>query len=128
MPYGEDPHLEAALVAARVEIERLREEQDVFIRQINGLVETLAKVDAEVDKLQGWYRWKSIETAPKDGRDILVAYDCYVGWVHIVKWFNKKSGPQWVFSHDHKKLFEKPNRWMPVPSVHCGRDDCEYCR
>ena len=52
------------------EIERLREEQAIFIRQINGLVEKLAKANVEIDKLQGFHEeWKRIDQQHRDGHD-----------------------------------------------------------
>jgi hypothetical protein len=71
------------------------------------------------------YQWMPIETAPKDGTDILVAYGSSVGWMNIVKWHEKKSGWRWVCSYTHKRLWNNPTHWLPLPQPPQQREDDE---
>lgn len=60
----------AALQSLTEKLAEMEAEQTIFIRQINGLVEKLAKADAEIDKLQGWHEeWKRIDQQHRDGHD-----------------------------------------------------------
>jgi hypothetical protein len=62
--------------------------------------------------------WQPIETAPKDGTDIIVAFAPEVGWLSMVKWFEKrKRGWCWVCSHTHTRHLNSPTHWMPLPSL-----------
>jgi len=52
--------------------------------------------------------WQPIETAPKDGRWILVARDDMQG----VVWWNKNSD-HWALAP--LSYFDRPTHWMPLP-------------
>lgn len=66
-------------------------------------------------------KWQPIETAPKDGTDILCSFS---GAVSIAFWdvkapdeyyYNQRSKtPQWL-SHEGSYLGEEPTHWMPLP-------------
>ena len=61
--------------------------------------------------------WLSIETAPKDGTDILLWFGPAVGWVALCKWYQKpKRGWCWVCSYTHKRHGFEPTHWMPLPA------------
>jgi len=59
--------------------------------------------------------WQPIETAPKDGTDILVAFPKNVGWLQIVRWWEKKTGFQWVDGYTCKRIWNSPTHWQPLP-------------
>jgi hypothetical protein len=55
--------------------------------------------------------WQPIETAPKDGRLIMVAHnESYQNGVAIVRWSENYGA--WV---DYDNDFWKPDFWMPLP-------------
>ena len=78
-------------------------------------------VKAILEDLMGeWKRpgqdWLPIESAPKDGTDILLWFGHSVGWISLCKWYQKKNrGWCWVCSYDHKAHLWEPTHWMPLP-------------
>lgn len=71
----------------------------------------LRALRARVDELS---QWRPIETAPKDGTDILVDAPDIVCGCTIVHW----KHPGWRLTYDGK-LFQpsarQPTRWLPLP-------------
>jgi hypothetical protein len=59
--------------------------------------------------------WRTIESAPMDGTDILVAFDPSVGWQQIVTWREKKSGWRWTDAYTRKSIYNTPTHWQPLP-------------
>jgi hypothetical protein len=57
--------------------------------------------------------WQPIETAPKDGRKVLIAYEDLHGKPHcaISRWYWKRGG-YWS-AHAHVDV----THWMPLPSA-----------
>lgn len=53
--------------------------------------------------------WQPIETAPKDGRNIL-GHDKYSNVTECIRWVKNK----WVTTWDHEE-FDDPTHWMPLP-------------
>ena len=106
----------------------------------DALQKTVAEACALIDRLQAENKqlradnerlregalWKPIETAPKDGREILVFLDgdgedfsrsslrkavaCWYGFTAVVFW---KNGGFSEFSWD--RLIHRPTHWMPLP-------------
>jgi uncharacterized protein DUF551 len=56
------------------------------------------------------YEWQPIETAPKDGRDLLLAN---IGIVRLAFWDEARGG-QWSIWPGRDQFF-KPTHWMPLP-------------
>lgn len=71
--------------------------------------------------------WRPIETAPKDGRTILVFKYTPPGWsiVGLAFWFGGDSGIQGWMSYGIPQLASEPNtlglahptHWMPLPAA-----------
>lgn len=76
--------------------------------------------------------WQPIETAPKDGTDILVAFDCATVWIAHIAWYrdggieNGVKGPDdigwWSYTRGsvtQEKLndYRTPTHWMPLPAL-----------
>src|SRR5262245_44394030 len=62
--------------------------------------------------------WRPIDSAPKDGTEILVAYDPSVGWNNIVAWRYKANGTGaecWRDSYTLKRIWNTPTHWQPLP-------------
>lgn len=63
--------------------------------------------------------WQPIETAPKDGRDILLAYlpdDLGKGWPPVVICYWSKSVEGWVFQNRAARSYSAtPVGWRPLP-------------
>ncbi len=72
--------------------------------------------------------WQPIETAPKDGTDILVAYEFASVWIAHIAWYRSREGweDDWKPEHEgwwsyiensvsqHKlEGFNAPTHWMP---------------
>lgn len=63
--------------------------------------------------------WRPIETAPKDGREILVTDYRIMEWTHVV-FFDDEASPPHVWgradtdTHWHHDMF---THWMPVPKA-----------
>ena len=60
-------------------------------------------------------RWRPIETAPKDGTQVLLARSD--GIVGCGRWEDVRGVYLWVgeWSSDTKDVGLKPTRWMPLP-------------
>lgn len=56
--------------------------------------------------------WQPIETAPKDGRDVLIVSDAYRDRVLVARWYkyNGKEG-----FRDWDADLHLPTHWMPLP-------------
>jgi len=80
----------------------------------------LEEVCAEIERLQANQRseWLPIETAPKDGTEVLVfSPDVYYP-VEIVTWQkNPYNGDAWASARcvDGLTISGRPTHWMPLP-------------
>lgn len=54
--------------------------------------------------------WQPIETAPKDGRDALIAYSD--GYIAIGWWSDENQ--QWCWQNLYLSVMN-PTHWMPLP-------------
>lgn len=68
---------------------------------------------------EGSSQWRSIESAPRDGRDVLIGGH---GDVLIAHWHEGLGGPGWLDDsgsshHDYWNYvgLVKPTHWMPLP-------------
>lgn len=65
--------------------------------------------------------WKPIDTAPKDGTEIIGANNCYVGvfhWDsqgHIRKGQPRPFWSQWFYPQ-HWSRAHQPTHWLPLPA------------
>lgn len=82
-----------------------------------------------------WASWLPIETAPKDGTDIIIGFDSASVWIVHVAWWREledwmRDDSQWSeedvgwWSYtNHSVTQEKleghrtPTHWMPLPSL-----------
>jgi len=75
--------------------------------------------------------WQPIETAPKDGTDIIVGFDCASVWIIHIAWYRDGSpntgcdGPEdigwWSYvtnsvGQDMLTGHRTPTHWMPLPA------------
>ena len=74
-------------------------------------------------------KWERIETAPRDGTDILVCFDCASVLVaHIAWWRSKEDSPEftdedvgwWSYTRGSVTQemldgYRTPTHWMPLP-------------
>lgn len=62
-------------------------------------------------------RWQSIDSAPKDGTEILAVKD---GKVELFRYVPKATAPYWTSVGKHRltrfEREEPPTHWMPLPS------------
>ena len=110
--------LETAVVQRDERILELCKVADLFVKQSNEYA-VLARIAAGHTKPAIWL---PIESAPKDGTEILIALanapDKVVGlFVHRAAWW---QGDGWVVYnsnvHEQRSFFE-PNLWMPIPGA-----------
>jgi hypothetical protein len=77
--------------------------------------------------------WQPIDTAPKDGTDIIVGYDCGSVWIVHVAWWRQledwmRHDPEWSdddvawWSYTNNPVTQErldghrtPTHWMPLP-------------
>jgi hypothetical protein len=58
--------------------------------------------------------WQPIETAPKDGRAVLLWIPAPAGMVELCYWNTAKDQDHWLESCGFR-LQEQPTHWMPLP-------------
>jgi hypothetical protein len=71
-------------------------------------------------------KWQPIETAPKDGTEILIRG--HRGAVFIAKWHTDRFGASAFCEHMNDAPVVSPTHWMPLPdppSLSQGREDQE---
>lgn len=69
--------------------------------------------------------WQPIETAPRDGSEILIWSHAFSGTVVIVRWDDDRHAnkpiPRWVTRDPvfGRRAFvdRQPTRWMPLPAA-----------
>jgi len=87
--------------------------------------DTITRLTAEVERLRAALQWRPIETAPKDGTDILVSggtysWDTDYGpesphtWVSLASWREQRWQGENSGGHD-EYFFYKPTHWMHLP-------------
>lgn len=91
-------------------------EKDDMALFARDLLDALAErgyvlVDA---KKQEPVAWQPIETAPKDGTEIIVMDG--VGGIHGAKWYSYRGKTDW-FHHTNLGWIPSANRWMPLPAA-----------
>lgn len=86
---------------------------------------------AELEAKLAAFEWQPIDTAPKDGTDIIVGFDAATVWVaHIAWWRREEDHPDFVLedvgwwsyvrgSVSQEKLdgHREPTHWIPLPEV-----------
>jgi hypothetical protein len=80
------------------------------------LEEIRAIISALIDIEDESVGWQSMDTAPTDGTDILLAFEPCLGYMVMGKWYEKKKGWTWVCSYSHRRVLEEPTHWHPLPS------------
>jgi len=61
--------------------------------------------------------WQPIETAPRDGTEILVCMEGDKDSVCIVEYFSFN----WVYpTYEDTGIYREPTHWMPIPKPHKG--------
>jgi hypothetical protein len=87
---------------------------EVRVRRADALaavVQALASSVPEKDR-----QWQDIETAPKDGRLILL---CWLNWeqgVRVSRWMKTAQRWTWDGSHSYKVTVGEPAYWRPLPT------------
>jgi hypothetical protein len=66
----------------------------------------------EMDRGRGW---QPMSTAPKDGTDILLAFDPTYGYMVQAKWWEKKKGHTWCCSYTNRRIVAEPTYWHALP-------------
>lgn len=64
--------------------------------------------------------WQPIETAPKDGTDVIVGFDLASVWIIHLAWFNKDTSSWWSYTRGSVTQEElegcrTPTHWIPHP-------------
>jgi hypothetical protein len=107
------------------EVEKLKKE--ITGRQAHDRMQVreIKHLTAEVEKLKAALQWQPIETAPKDGTEILVSggtysWDTDYGresphtWVSMASWREQRWQGERSGGHD-EYFFYKPTHWMHLP-------------
>ena len=79
-------------------------------------IETFGAEYVRADLVPGW---QPIETAPKDGSDLILWPGLRRPVTPVVgAWLDTKGGPCWYdLSVGHHNGFWKPTHWMPMPAA-----------
>jgi hypothetical protein len=101
-------------------------------RIVDAKTEIVAELPALLDTIEalardkGRLRWQPIETAPKDGRDVLLYFpldglsDRHAKTV-IAYWSESPlMGPRWTFQMRAARAYSdayQPTHWMPLPDA-----------
>jgi hypothetical protein len=83
--------------------------------KINEAADALEQSLTDIARLEERVTWKPIESAPKDGTEVLAwVHTCAGGRVTTIEWLN---GSGWVESYDLAGWNPQygPTHWMPLP-------------
>lgn len=116
---GTESHERYQVVMA---LEYLRQENDsqrFDILAMNQSLDLLREENERLRKDAGLIEWQPIETAPKDGTDILVMTG---ETMHVVRWINIHGGfDYWAVDDNKHGPFtlrgKAPTHWMPLPEL-----------
>ncbi len=65
--------------------------------------------------------WQLIETAPKDGTDIIVydGYDVWKAWYNDTDkdWYPSLTDELWVKPTSYNPLYHEPTHWLPISDL-----------
>ena len=67
--------------------------------------------------------WQPIETAPTDGKPVLLAWSYWADYPVIGRWQRAATGSQrfrwfaWEALDDDEIDYEPPTHWMPLPAL-----------
>lgn len=70
------------------------------------------------DQVEGPASWQPVETAPKDGRELLLAFGCGIGDVPaplICAW--SVNDGHWLVVGAELEVLTQPTHWMPLPAA-----------
>lgn len=87
-------------------------ETDMGPNEADGVSALLLEAAAEITRLREMVTWRPIETAPKDGTEILVNTNAYECGCVIAKWF-KYNGREAFRDWDADA--HTPTHWLPLP-------------
>lgn len=90
---------------------------------IKSLRSQLSEARAEVERLRAAQAWRPIETAPKDGTEIILfaieegfedeGPSVWIGSWSTTAWY----GPAWTaYEHRSETEYLTPTHWLPLPS------------
>ena len=94
------------------DLKSAKEEVSQWPENIQGYISGVAKTGGE--------EWQPIETAPKDGRTILIGAAgprvCAAFWMN--DWYGDKSLPGWMMDGMDEEYgsYKNPTHWMPLPA------------
>ena len=92
-------------------IENLGSAEDAFDHEVTRRERAEAELEKVRCQLVSAGRWQPIETAPKDGTEVLLWVDCLDRV--LAAW---KDG-RWVETWDDNPLAFSPTCWMPLPEA-----------
>ena len=75
---------------------------------INNQNEELSQLRAENERLRAMMQWQPIDTAPRDGTEVLIFGNCGI----MVMLFDNG----WREKANYMSLKTPPTHWMPLPS------------
>jgi hypothetical protein len=97
----------------REEYLQLLTDENNKLRSVTVVQETLIrKSEAENEKLRSALQWQPIETAPKDGTEVLAVYkSIHSSWYGVAVWGEPKRGSgKWFWDYA-----PQPTHWMHLP-------------
>lgn len=94
--------------------------QGPFIISDRKIVERFCAI---IDRLSSG-EWRTMDSAPKDGTWILVAYDCraygnrtgHAVSAYTVRWVDDEDGPGWFYLTESWHIVKGVTHWMPLPA------------
>lgn len=75
----------------------------------------IERMEAELKQRRSGQEWRTIESAPRDGRELLLSQgsDVAICYAHQDK--RLRDGIEWRISNADRYVFRAPTHWMPLP-------------
>jgi hypothetical protein len=78
---------------------------------VAGLIDTIARRDEMIDELAKRVYWQTIDTAPSDGREVLVCGSAYKEGAHL-----READGEWWRRQAREGSKAVPTHWMEKPT------------
>lgn len=84
----------------------------LLIASAPEMADTISHLTAENERLRAALQWQPIETAPRDGTEILAVYrSVHSDWYGVAMWAETKRGEgKWFWDYA-----PRPSHWLPLP-------------